>query len=709
MEEIKMKNKSEKIVICAFILMTIFLLSISFVNALANYTIDTLNYDNTTSDLISTNFYNIYNSFIFDVNNYRSQSTILGDSISAGLWDLERINLYDKEIVGVNFNMSYDYLSSSNYAKICVGNGSISIAGYELQYDNGYCLSMGGGGLNIYPTINLIEQSSIYTTSQLTTNTLYNIQFYIDNGQIIFVVDDVVYANITDTSYIPDINTSYMFTTRHYDSVYTAYINVSSIKDMVKHDCFPNWIINNSACYGNKYYKGYYDLNDCGKPLPIDNGTFIDYCDLDNYYINECQLFNISNSVAHINITSFSSPCMIFNVENSSINCVRELNDTYSNIFAYIQHINDVDIHDCSINNFIQDFLIPEVYLEGSNNNNNFYNLDFDGMDSSAFGFDVRQGYGQSLNHTSIQNINIKNTYSNGAINMYGDGINDMLLDNINIQGAYSGIVLYLISNLYINHYYMNSGTIYGLFLSVCDNAIVENSQLLNVAFNTLLLQSSHNVFFSNVENEIARTDVDLHFVSGDSNFTSDSNYNTGWFPTQNILYNDDVNLLSRYLGESKGENVIGGNLVFNKSIKYFIAPECIPEWTKFPMPCIDGVAIINYKDYNDCNKDYLIPLNNGTNEYCSLSSTVVNTPSEGIIIIVTLSILIIAFIIIGIIIPMSFGLTIAGIISMIFSFVGKKYFPTDIQTIMFWILIGIGISLITIGVLYVLARNAEG
>lgn len=618
---VKIKNNREQKILFSFIIISIFLLISNNVLGLANYTIDTLNYDNTTSDLISSNFYNIYNSFIFDVNNYRSQSTILGDSISAGLWDLERINLYDKEIVGVNFNMSYDYLSSSNYAKICVGNGSISMAGYELQYDNGYCLSMGGGGLYIYPTINLIEQSSIYTTSQLTTNTLYNIQFYIDNGQIIFVVDDVVYANITDTSYIPDINTSYMFTTRHYDSVYTTYINVSSIKDMVKHDCFSNWIINNSLCYGNKYYKGYYDLNDCGKPLPINNGTFINYCDLDNYYINECQLFNISNTIAHINITDFSNnPCLIFNVDNSSIDCVREQNGTYTTNYAYIEHINNVNIHDCNINNFIQDFLIPENYLIGDNNNNNFYNINFDTLSSSAFGFDVRQSYNQLLNHTSIQNINIKNVYDNGAINMYGDGINDMLLDNINIENSYSGIVLYLVSNLYINNYYMNGGTIYGLFLSTCDNAIVENTQLLNVVFNTILLQSSHNLFFNNVENEINNNVVDLHFISGDSNFTETSNYNTGWFPTQNILYNDDVNLLSRYLGESKGENVISGNLLFNKSIKYFLNPECLPLWIKYPMPCIDGVAIINYKDYNDCDKSYTIPLNNATNEYCSLT-----------------------------------------------------------------------------------------
>lgn len=644
-----MNNKfTEKIVLFFFILTTIFLLSTNFTLGLANYTIDTLPYDDTSSNLISTNFYNTYNSFIFDVNSYRSQSTILGDSISGGLWDLQRINLYDKEIVGINFNMTYDYLSYSNYAKICIGNGSISIAGYELQFDNGYCLSIGGSGINIYPTINLTEQSSIYTTSQLTTNTLYNIQFYIDNGQIIFVLDDVVYANITDTSYIPDINTTYMFTTRHYDSVYTSYINVSNIKDMVKHDCFPNWSISNSSCIGNKYYKLYIDLNDCGKQPPISNGTQLGLCDLDNYYINECGLFNISNSVAHINITTFSSPCMIFNVENSSIDCYQELNDTYSNVFAYIEHINNVSIHDCSINNFVQGFLIPEGYLIGDNNDNNFYNINFDGVDSSAFGFDVRQGYGQSLNHTSIQNIIVNNAYNNGGINMYGDGINDMLLENIDMSNTYTGMWLGLISNLYINNYVTNGGTIYGLYLYADDNAIVENSQIMNYALQSLLLQSSHDVFFSNVENEVNNLVVDTHFISGDANFTEDSNNNIGWFPTQNILYNDDVNLLSLYLGENKGYNVIGGNLVLNKSIEYFLIPECEPLWTKYPMPCIDGVAIINYKDYNDCDKMNEIPLDNATNEYCSISTINTNVSEPYVIPFIILFIFLIVTIIIG-------------------------------------------------------------
>jgi hypothetical protein len=650
MDEDNMNNKfTEKIVLFFFILTTIFLLSTNFTLGLANYTIDTLNYDDTSSDLISTNFYNTYQPFIFNGTSYRSESELLGDTgLSATVWDLDRINLYDKEVVGVNANITYDSNSVFNNAKICIGDGNTSFTASELQFDNGYCLATGTLGTYIYPYIAQVRQSSIYSTSQLSANTLINIQFYIDNGQIIFVLDDVVYANITDASYTPDIYTTYMFTSRHYNNVYDSYINVSTIKDMVKHDCFPNWTINNSECYGNKYYKGYTDLNDCGKPLPIDNGTFIDYCELDNYYINECGTFNINNSVAHINITTFSNPCMIFNVENSSIDCIIELNDTYSNVFAYIEHINNVSIHDCSINNFVQGFLMPENYLQGNNNDNNFYNINFDGLDSSAFGFDVRQGYGQSLNHTSIQNIIINNAYNNGGINMYGDGINDILLENIDMTNTYTGMWLGLISNLYINNFVTNGGTIYGLYLYADDNAIVENSRIINYAVQSLLLQSSHDVFFSNVENEVNNLVVDTHFISGDSNFTEDSNNNIGWFPTQNILYNDDVNLLSLYLGENKGFNVIGGNLVLNKSIEYFLIPECEPLWTKYPMPCIDGVAIINYKDYNDCDKMSEIPLDNATNEYCSISTINTNVSEPYVIPFIILFIFLIITVIIG-------------------------------------------------------------
>jgi hypothetical protein len=626
-----MRN-TEKTIIFLFLISSIFLILSNFTLGIANYTIDTLMYDDTTSDLITTNFeYYTNNLFIFDNGGYRNLVDAFGES-GDGTTELSRVETFDKEIVGVDVDLLYKVITSDSGNVICFGEKPFYYIDFQYVLNKGYCYQI---RYNLIYNIEHAKSNNIYTDNMFydydnslynSQNVFHNIKFYIDNGRIILNIDGVIRFNNTDSytgeEYYPNENTTYMLSHRTYSGSYDSFINVTNIKDMVKHDCFPNWSISNSSCMGNKYYKIYTDLNDCGKPVPISNGTQLGLCNLDNYYINECGLFNVSNSIVHINITDFSNnPCLIFNVDNSSIDCDIEQNGTYTTNYAYIEHINNVNIHDCNINNFVQDFLIPEAYLIGDNENNSFYNINFDTLSSSAFGFDVRTENGQSLKHTSFQNINIKNVNDNGAVNMFGSGLKDMLFENINIDNAYTGMWLGSIQDLYINHYYMNGGTIYALLLYDTNNAIVENSKFDNIAFNTIAITSAYNIFFNNVENEISRDIPDMYFVGDNANFSSNTNYNTGWFPTQNILTNDNINTLSKYEGELKGYNIISDVLVFNKSIKYFLNPECLPSWVKFPMPCIDGVAIINYKDYNDCDKNYLIPLNNGTNEYCRLSN----------------------------------------------------------------------------------------
>jgi hypothetical protein len=162
------------------------------------------------------------------------------------------------------------------------------------------------------------------------------------------------------------------------------------------------------------------------------------------------------------------------------------------------------------------------------------------------------------------------------------------------------------------------------------------------------------------------------------------------WINWNNYLYNDNWYFIV------KTSNIYGFNNSYSCSFNV-----CKNDWVRTIQPCISDTKLISYYDKNNCNKTYNFPIDNGTYTNCITKTITEITFDKSIIIPIVFVILIVVFIVLGIFIPLSFGLTIAGILSMLFAFIGKQYSPQGMETILFWIFIGIGISLITIGVLY--------
>jgi hypothetical protein len=447
--------------------------------------------------------------------------------------------------------------------------------------------------------------------------------------------------DLCDTNYATDINVWNMITTVwKSNSEIEVFINGSSIKNCsisfsqsvtpIKTSIFGYLYDLSSTATSNSgvdelgvwnkilSYQEIIDLYNDGDGLPYPFNQTIPIIS----EINSCGYYSLNDNNITVNITNVNeTPCLRLNLNNVKMACLNNITGSGTEIFSTIEYMNNSIIQDCNINNFLQMFLIPENTFIGVGENNIFRNINMYQMSSAGFGFDIRTGYNQALNHTEISDINIYNSVDNYAVSMYGDGIEDIFIHDINIYNSYSGMFFGLTKELFIDNYYFDSGTIYGLYLYGTNNANIENTEIKNIPWCTINVDYAYDTLFLNVVNDI--NDVALFSVKycsgeGTSSINPSSSYNTGWFPrdyTQN--YFTSINDLSLY-NLTNSYDVISDVLVRNHTKSYFIYPNCLTNWIKQSTACINGVRLIEYKDSNTCDSTANIPLSNNTNEECT-------------------------------------------------------------------------------------------
>lgn len=583
-----------KISLIVFMLFTI-LLSIKIV---LGYSI--FEYDDTTSDLIFTNFHNdSYLPFIFTDSSYRSESYLLNDSNKGFTnWLLIRNNYNNKSIIGVSSNITHARGEGTG-SQICIGNGITGLyenAGNQLSFYNGYCL---WEGAMLISFINGVESNVWVNFGYWWLNPLplSNIKFYIEDGYIVYIKNDSLIFNISNTDYIADNDTTYMFVGRDFmSSPYNDYINVSDIWDITETEIIP-------------------DIN-----------------------ITSCGIYERNNTIGFIDLIVDNSPCLELRLNNATMSCSNSINGT-GGVFAYIKYMNNSIIENCVLDGFLQGFLIPDGYYDTLYSENNiFRNISIKNLDSGAFGFDIRSMYNQVMNHTEFYNNYIENSYSNTAIVFYGDGMDYFNVHDNFINGSYTGVSAYYTNNLIIENNIINGGTIYGLFLVGLNNPIINNNTINNFAICSMGLNGVSNAIFNNNSNDINNFEMTISkFCIGEypSTINNLSNYNLGWFPKdKNSNMIGSINETSYYNKSNSQDVYYDDNLsvyyfIHNATKSYFIFPECQENFKKEINPCINGVSLISYKDLNKCETYFTLNIDNNSNENCIITYNNLETETE--------------------------------------------------------------------------------
>lgn len=120
----------------------------------------------------------------------------------------------------------------------------------------------------------------------------------------------------------------------------------------------------------------------------------------------------------------------------------------------------------------------------------------------------------------------------------------------------------------------------------------------------------------------------------------------------------------------------------------------CVEDWINSVEPCVNGVSIINYVDLHNCGSYVNLPLNNGTNDYCSTIIINKNEPQPYILPFLILFFVLILCTVLGFWKPLTFfvGALILGVLGSL-----SIYYKLDdiiIVLLYFMAIIYIGLAL---------------